>query len=123
MTKKKKNYNEKAPYLVKKARVKNNRPMCPKCSKCLDKSFCYHRRNLKLMNKCPDCHNCSDNKHCNKLYISEKYSVTIVVGVDEETGIPIETQRKESQKYVDSVKMLLGDSINEYTREEKSLNP
>lgn len=75
------------------------------------------------MNKCPDCHNCSDNKHCNKLYISEKYSVTIVVGVDEETGIPIETQRKESQKYVDSVKMLLGDSINEYTKEEKSLNP
>ena len=52
-----------------------------------------------------------------------KYSVTIVVGVDEETGIPIETQRKESQKYVDSVKMLLGDSINEYTKEEKSLNP
>ena len=89
MTKKKKNYNEKAPYLVKKARVKNNRPMCPKCSKCLDKSFYYHRRNLKLMNKCPDCHNCSDNNHCDKFYISEQYSVTIVVGVDEETGIPI----------------------------------
>ena len=63
--------------------------MCPKCSKCLDKSFCYHRMNLKLMNKCPDCHNCSDNKHCDKFYISEQYSVTIVVGVDEETGIPI----------------------------------
>ena len=57
MTKKKKNYNEKAPYLVKKARVKNDRPMCPKCSKCLNKYFCNHRRNLKLMNKCPDCHN------------------------------------------------------------------
>lgn len=39
MTKKKKNYNEKAPYLVKKARVKNDRPMCPKCSKCLNKDF------------------------------------------------------------------------------------
>ena len=123
MTKRKKNYNEKAPYLVKKARVKNDRPMCPKCSKCLNKDFCNHRRNLKLMNKCPDCHNCSDNEHCDKFYISEQYSVTIVVGVDEETGIPIETQRKESQKYVDSVKMLLGDSINEYTKEEKSLNP
>ena len=86
MTKKKKNYNEKAPYLVKKARVKNDRPMCPKCSKCLNKDFCNHRRNLKLMNKCPDCHNCSDNEHCDKFYISEQYSVTIVVGVDEETG-------------------------------------
>ena len=92
MTKKKKNYNEKAPYLVKKARVKNDRPMCLKCSKCLDKSFCNHRRNLKLMNKCPDCHNCSDNEHCDKFYISEQYSVTIVVGVDEETG---ETIRKK----------------------------
>ena len=92
MTKKKKNYNEKAPYLVKKARVKNDRPMCPKCSKCLNKDFCNHRRNLKLMNKCPDCHNCSDNEHCDKFYISEQYSVTIVVGVDEETG---ETIRKK----------------------------
>ena len=32
-------------------------------------------------------------------------------------------ERKELQKYVDSVKMLLGDSINEYIKEEKSLNP
>ena len=83
MTKKKKNYNEKAPYLVKKARVKNERPICPKCSKCLNKNFCNHRKNLKLMNKCPDCHNCLDNEHCGKFYISEQYSVTIVVGVDE----------------------------------------
>lgn len=44
------------------------------------------------MNKCPDCHNCSDNEHCDKFYISEQYSVTIVVGVDEETG---ETIRKK----------------------------
>lgn len=84
--------NEKAPYLVKKARVKNDRPMCPKCSKCLNKDFCNHRRNLKLMNKCLDCHNCSDKEHCDKFYISEQYSVTIVVGVDEETG---ETIRKK----------------------------
>ena len=86
MTKKKKNYNEKAPYLVKKPRIKNDRPMCPKCSKCLNKDFCNHRRNLKLMNKCPECHSCSDKEHCDKFYISEQYSVTIVVGVDEETG-------------------------------------
>ena len=43
--------------------------------------------------------------------------------MDTYTDLPIETQRKELQKYVDSVKMLLGDSINEYTKEEKSLNP
>lgn len=86
MTKKKKNYNEKAPYLVKKPRIKNDRPMCPKCSKCLNKDFCNHRRNLKLMNKCPECHSCSDKEHCDKFYITEQYSVTIVVGVDEETG-------------------------------------
>ena len=86
MTKKKKNYNEKAPYLVKKPRIKNDKPMCPKCSKCLNKDFCNHRRNLKLMNKCPECHSCSDKEHCDKFYITEQYSVTIVVGVDEETG-------------------------------------
>ncbi len=40
MTKKKKNYNEKAPYLVKKARVKNDRPMCPKCGTKLDFVLC-----------------------------------------------------------------------------------
>ena len=43
--------------------------------------------------------------------------------MDTYTDLPIEVQRKELQKYVDSVKMLLGDSINEYTKEEKSLNP
>ena len=30
--------------------------------------------------------------------------------MDTYTDLPIETQRKELQKYVDSVKMLLGDS-------------
>lgn len=89
MTKKRKNYNDKAPYLVKKARNSNDRPMCSICKKCLNKDFCNHRRDLKLMNKCTDCHNCSDNEHCDKFYISEQYSITINVGVDEETGEPI----------------------------------
>ena len=40
MTKKRKNYNEKAPYLVKKARTSNDRPMCSICKKCLNKDFC-----------------------------------------------------------------------------------
>ena len=89
MTKKRKNYNDKAPYLVKKTRKSNDRPMCSICKKCLNKDFCNHRRDLKLMNKCTDCHNCSDNEHCDKFYISEQYSITINVGVDEETGEPI----------------------------------
>lgn len=81
-----------------------------------------------------------DNAHNHKLrhsYSTNSYSVGIDYKVMEETlghsdirqtmdtytDLPIETQRKELQKYVDSVKMLLGDSINEYTKEEKSLNP
>ena len=92
MTKKRKNYNEKSPYLVKKARTSNDRPMCSICKKCLNIDFCNHRRDLKLMNKCTDCHNCSDKDHCDKFYITEQYSVTIVVGVDEKTG---ETIRKK----------------------------
>ena len=43
--------------------------------------------------------------------------------LDRYTDLPLEIQKKELQKYVDSVKMLLGDSINKYTKEEKSLNP
>ena len=98
MTKKRKNYNEKAPYLVKKARTSNDIPMCSICKKCLNKDFCNHRRDLKLMNKCTDCHNCSDNEHCDKFYISEQYSVTITVGVDEETGEPIKKNSQEQLK-------------------------
>ena len=85
----KKNYNDKALYLVKKARSSNDRPICSICKRCLNKDFCNHRRDLKLMNKCTDCHNCSDNEHCDKFYISKQYSITINVEVDEETGEPI----------------------------------
>lgn len=92
MTKKRKNYNEKAPYLVKKPRGKSDRKICPICKKCLNKDFCNNRKNLKLMNKCPDCHNCSDKANCDKFYITEQYSVTINVEIDEETG---ETIRKK----------------------------
>ena len=73
----------------------------------------------------------------NYSYSTNSYSVGIDYKVMEETlghsdirqtmdtytDLPIEIQRKELKKYVDSVKMLLGDSINEYTKEEKSLNP
>lgn len=43
--------------------------------------------------------------------------------IDTYTDLPLETQQKELQKYVDSVKMLMGDSINKYLKEENSLNP
>ena len=43
--------------------------------------------------------------------------------IDTYTDLPLETQQKELQKYVDSVKMLMGDSINKYIKEENSLNP
>lgn len=44
------------------------------------------------MNKCTDCSNCSDIDNCDKFYITEQHSITIPVGVDEETG---ETIRKK----------------------------
>ena len=44
MAKKRKNYNEKAPYLVKKARTTKDRPICPICKKCLNKDFCNNRK-------------------------------------------------------------------------------
>ena len=91
MTRKNKDYKV-GTYLVKKPRPKKDRPMCPTCAKCLDKDFCKHRKNTKLMNKCTDCSNCSDIDNCDKFYITEQHSITIPVGVDEETG---ETIRKK----------------------------
>ena len=43
--------------------------------------------------------------------------------LDRYTDLPLEIQKKELQKYVDRVKMELGDSINKYTKEEKSSKP
>lgn len=38
------------------------------------------------MQKCSDCSTCADVKNCDKFYITEQHSITIPVGVDEETG-------------------------------------
>ena len=82
----------------------------------------------------------ADNAHNHKLrhsYSTNSYSAGIDYKVMEETmghsdirmtidtytDLPLETQQKELQKYVDSVKMLMGDSINRYLKEENSLNP
>ena len=43
--------------------------------------------------------------------------------LDRYTDLPLEIQKKELQKYVDRVKMELGDSINKYTKEEKLSKP
>ena len=39
MTSKNKDYKV-GTYKVKKERLKNDRPMCPTCSKCLNKDYC-----------------------------------------------------------------------------------
>lgn len=85
MTSKNKDYKV-GTYKVKKERLKNDRPMCPICSKCLNKDYCNHRKNLSLMKKCTDCSSCADIENCDKFYITEQHSITIPVGVDETTG-------------------------------------
>ena len=81
-----------------------------------------------------------DNAHNHKLrhsYSTNSYSAgidykvmeatmghsDIRMTIDTYTDLTIETQQKELKKYTDSVKMLMGDSINEYIKEENSLNP
>ena len=81
-----------------------------------------------------------DNAHNHKLrhsYSTNSYSAgidykvmeatmghsDIRMTIDTYTDLPIETQQKELKKCTDSVKMLMGDSINEYIKEENSLNP
>ena len=86
MTRKKINNNTQKPYLNKKKRPKNDRGICPICAKCINKTDCNNRKNLDLMRKCPKCKECADNENCDKFYISEQYSITIPVGVDEDTG-------------------------------------
>lgn len=92
MTRKKNSYNKKKPYLVKTKRIKNDRKICPICAKCINKGYCNNRKSLDIMKKCSRCKECADNEHCDKFYITEQYSITIPVGVDEETG---ETIRKK----------------------------
>ncbi len=92
MTRKKSRYNKQKPYLVKTKRIKNDRKICPICSKCINKDYCNNRKSIDLMRKCPKCKECANNELCDKFYITEQYSITIPVGVDEETG---ETIRKK----------------------------
>lgn len=74
-----------------------------------------------------------DNAHNHKLrhsYSTNIYSVgtdykvmeqtlgdsDIRMTLDRYTDLPLEIQKKELQKYVDRVKIELGDSINKYTK-------
>lgn len=91
MTRKNKDYKV-GTYLVKKPRPKKEKTICPTCAKCLNKDFCKNRKNTKLMNKCTDCSNCNDAQNCDKFYITEQHSITIPIGIDEQTG---ETIRKK----------------------------
>ena len=73
-------------YIVKKVRKERTSKMCPTCTRCPDKAFCKHRKNIKLMRKCENCKACKDKENCDVFYISEQHKITIPVGVDEETG-------------------------------------
>jgi site-specific recombinase XerD len=73
-------------YTVKTPRPKTSGPMCPTCSKCLDKDFCKHRKSIAQMKKCSICNNCADSMNCDKFYISLQHSITIPIGIDEATG-------------------------------------
>lgn len=78
-------------YITKKVRKKRVGTMCPVCTRCSDRSFCKHRKNIKLMQKCDNCKLCNDKENCDVFYIGEQHRITIPIVVDEETG---ETIRK-----------------------------
>lgn len=73
-------------YVNKKVRPKRTGSMCPVCTRCSDKSFCKHRKNVKLMRKCPNCKACQDKDNCDVFYISIQNKIRIPVGVDDDTG-------------------------------------
>ena len=73
-------------YINKKVRPTRTGAMCPICTRCSDRNFCKHRKNVKLMRKCENCKSCSDKENCDVFYINVQNKITIPVGVDEETG-------------------------------------
>lgn len=85
MTKKEKEYKA-GTYITKKPRKKRLGKMCPVCSRCSDREYCRHRKNLKLMQRCENCKTCNDKENCDVFYIGEQHRITIPVGIDEETG-------------------------------------
>ena len=84
-TMKEKNYKT-GSYANKKVRPKRTGTICPVCSRCSDRSFCKHRKNIKLMRKCPNCKACQDKDNCDVFYISFQNKIRIPVGVDDDTG-------------------------------------
>ena len=85
MNKKEKEYTA-GTYITKKPRKKRLGKMCPVCTRCSDRDYCKHRKNIKLMQKCENCKTCSDKDNCDVFYIGEQHRITIPVGTDEETG-------------------------------------
>ena len=73
-------------YVNKKVRQKRLEKMCPVCKKCPNKSFCKHRKNVKLMRKCENCKECNDKEHCYVFYIIIQHKITIPVAFDDENG-------------------------------------
>ena len=80
-----KNYKA-GTYINKKPRKTRQGKMCPICTRCTDRSFCKHRKNIKLMRKCENCKGCSDKENCDVFYINIQNKITVPVAVDEYTG-------------------------------------
>ena len=80
-----KNYKA-GTYINKKPRKTRQGKMCPICTRCTDRSFCKHRKNVKLMRKCENCKSCSDKENCDVFYINIQNKITVPVAVDEYTG-------------------------------------
>ena len=72
-------------YITKKPRKQRLEKMCPICKKCSDRSYCKHRKNIKLMQKCDNCRTCKDKENCDVFYIGEQHRITIPIVVNEET--------------------------------------
>lgn len=105
---KSKNYKT-GTYINKKVRPKKSGTMCPVCSRCSDRGFCKHRKNIKLMRKCENCKNCSDKENCDVFYINVQNKITIPIGIDEATGKSIRkafSGRTENEAIYNSQKFI-----------------
>ena len=76
MNKKEKEYTA-GTYITKKPRKKRLGKMCPVCTRCSDRDYCRHRKNIKLMQKCENCKTCTDKDNCDVFYIGEQHRITI----------------------------------------------
>ena len=85
-------------YVNKKVRPKRLGKMCPVCSRCSDRSFCRHRKNVKLMRKCENCKTCKDKANCDVFYFSFQNKITIPIEASDEEGNSVTIRKSFSGK-------------------------